>query len=64
MKDEIIKATILYAFECKHKATEEQFIKYPKTFINKDRWKDYSKMNEDDLKKLLEKGKYVLHTNW
>lgn len=63
-QDEIINAAILYAFECEYKKTGKQYIKHPKTFISKDRWKDYSNMTEAEFKELLEDNKFVTGGDW
>ncbi|OMD21302.1 hypothetical protein BJP48_30350 [Paenibacillus odorifer] len=38
----IIKCATNYATDCENKQTEQQFIKHPKTFLNDERYKDYT----------------------
>jgi hypothetical protein len=40
--ESIILAAGHYKQECQMKNTEEQYILHPKTFLNKDRWKDFT----------------------
>ncbi|OKP91391.1 hypothetical protein [Paenibacillus sp. P32E] len=38
----IIKCATNYATDCENKQTEQQYIKHPKTFLNDERYKDYT----------------------
>jgi hypothetical protein len=53
--EEIIKATINYNNHCRDKHTEEQFVKFPATFLRNDRWRDWLKETDPDQAAKLER---------
>lgn len=40
--EQIIKCAVNYSKDCENKQTEERFIKHPKSFLNDERYKDYT----------------------